>query len=131
MRNKAVLIRKIKKASKKLLKKILLSKVFHSAFRVAVIVVVVMLSLSVVYSLIDQKLSNNVIVSESEIVSRVSRLVTLPSEAPISIMRVSDANTLMNQNQFYKDVKEGDYVLAYKNMIILYDLREDKIVAMY
>ena len=53
----------------------------------------------------------------------------LPPEAPYEIVRVQDEEDLKKQNEFYKDVKEGDYILMYKKVAIIYDLRNNAIVA--
>jgi hypothetical protein len=43
---------------------------------------------------------------------------------------VEDGVNLQKQNLFYKDVKEGDYILIYKDVAVVYDLRSNTIVAM-
>ena len=121
--------KKIKLGGKKLLKKVLLSKVFHKGFRYSVIAIIVVLSLYGIYAIFNKDLTNNVIVSESEIINRVSKHISLPNDKPISVIRVDDADTLRKQNDFYKDVKTGEYVLIYEKTIIIYDLMNDSIVA--
>jgi hypothetical protein len=68
-------------------------------------------------------------VSQKEIVLKVSKHIDLPNEEPQEVVRVQDAQSLQAQNDFYKDVKEGDYILMYKNMAVIYDLRNDVVVA--
>jgi hypothetical protein len=87
-------------------------------------------SLYGVYNLVSKTFANEVVISKSEIVSRVSKLTPLPEGSPRDVVRVEDENNLKKQNEFYKDVKEGDYVLMYKDMAIIYDLRNNSIVAM-
>lgn len=74
-------------------------------------------------------IENNITVSESEIIRRVKTHTAVPNEDPLSMVRVQDADTLRAQNSFYKDVKEGDYVIVYSTEAIIYNLRDDKIVA--
>ncbi|MDQ1282166.1 MAG: hypothetical protein QG630_517, partial [Patescibacteria group bacterium] len=38
-----------------------------------------------------------------------------------SVMRVSDAKNLSIQDNLYKNVKNGDYIIVYKSMILVYD----------
>ena len=121
--------KKLKLESKRFFKKILLSKIFHKGFRLVMITIIVTSALYGVYAMFNKNLSDNVIVSESEIISRVAKLVSLPNTKILSLMRVDNADVLRKQNDFYKDVKEGEYVLAYEKMIIIYDLRNDAIVA--
>ena len=74
-------------------------------------------------------LSNTIVVSEAEIVARVRKHTTLPEGKPTSIVRVKDADALRAQHIFYKDVKEGDYIIMYPDRVIIYDLRDDSVVA--
>jgi hypothetical protein len=45
-----------------------------------------------------------------------------------ALVRVQDEETLRKQNTFYKDVREGEYILIYKNLAIIYDLRNNIVV---
>ena len=36
-------------------------------------------------------------------------------------MRVSNAKVLASQNELYKDIKNGDYIIVFKSMILVYD----------
>jgi hypothetical protein len=92
------------------------------------LIVVPMLYGSYIY--IGKTFANEVIVSQSEIIARVAKLTSLPQEDPYEIVRVQDQDDLRKQNPFYKDVKEGDYIIMYKNAAIIYDLRNNAIVAM-
>ena len=121
--------KKIKLQSKKLLKKVLLSKVFHRGFRLTVIAIIATTALYGAYALLNKDLADNVIVSESEIINRVSKHILLPKTSPISVIRVDDADLLRKQNDFYKDVKAGEYVLVYEKTIVIYDLMNDAIIA--
>ena len=120
---------RVKRRSKKILKAVLLSKIFDKGFRFVIFVIVVLSTLYGVYAFLDNRVTSNVIVSESEIIKRVSKLTDLPKEAPLSVARVEDAVDLQKQNAFYSNVKEGDYILAYKNTIVIYDLLNDVIVS--
>lgn len=78
---------------------------------------------------VSDTVSKTVVVSESEIIKRVAKFTSIPNEKPISIVRVEDAESLKEQHLFYKDVKEGDYVIVYEDRVIIYDLRGDRVVA--
>lgn len=78
--------------------------------------------------MISTTLAKTVVVSEGEIIRRVSLHTALPQEAPTSIVRVKDAETLRTQHIFYKDIKEGDYIIIYTNRVIIYDLRTDTVL---
>ena len=80
------------------------------------------------YLYIGKTFANEVVVSQSEIVARVAKLTSLPAEEPYEIVRVQDEEDLRKQNPFYKDVKEGQYILIYKNIAVIYDLRNNSII---
>ena len=121
--------KKIKRFLKQGIKSLLLSPVFHSTFKIISTAVVIVAMLYGSYFYVSKTFANEVVVSQSEIVARVGKLTSLPSEDPYEIVRVQDGEDLKKQNQFYKDVKEGDYILMYKNLAVIYDLRNNTIVA--
>jgi hypothetical protein len=121
--------KKLKRYAKLGAKSLLLSPLFHSAFKIIGMAAIVASMLYGSYSYISKTFANEVVVSQSEIVARVGKLVSLPGENPYEIVRVQDENDLRKQNPFYKDVKEGDYILMYKNLAVIYDLRNNVIVA--
>lgn len=121
--------RKVVLWSKKQIKKLLLLPSFHTFFRFFVTGLVLLSALYGVYAFIGKTLSEDVVISKSEIISRVEKLAVLPpGELPQAVVRVEDPETLQKQNSFYQGVKEGDYVLIYQNTAIIYDLINNKIV---
>ena len=78
--------------------------------------------------IISSTLAKTVVVSEGEILRRVALHTTMPQGKPTSIVRVKDAETLRVQHMFYKDIKEGDYIIIYSDRVIIYNLRSDIIV---
>ncbi len=118
----------IKRYTKQGLKSVLLSPVFHSSFKIIATAVLVSSMLYGSYLYIGKTFANEVVVSQSEIVARVGKLTLLPQEDPLEIVRVQDEEDLRKQNIFYKDVKEGEYILIYKNVAIIYDLQNNVIV---
>ena len=122
-------IRKIKRYAKIGVKSLLLSPAFHTSFKVFFGVLIASSLLYASYSYIGRTFANEVVVSQGEIVARVRKLTTLPAGNPSEIVRVQDEEDLKKQNSFYKDVKEGDYILMYKDMAVIYDLRANAIVA--
>ncbi len=75
----------------------------------------------VLYSVINSNKSNAESVTQDKIVSQLSKTINLPNEGLISVMRVSDAKNLSIQDNLYKNVKNGDYIIVYKSMILVYD----------
>ena len=79
--------------------------------------------------MIGKSFANEVVISKSEIVSRVSKLTSLPMGEPSDIVRVQDPEDLKKQNAFYKDIEEGDYILIYPTLAVIYNLRSNQVVA--
>lgn len=82
------------------------------------------------YAFIGNAVVNDVVVSKSEIVARVGKHIELPEGEPEAVVRVQDAETLQGQAPLYENVKEGDYILVYPSLAVVYDLRNDHIVAL-
>ena len=120
----------VKRYSKQTTKKVLLSKSFHTSFKLFVGFLILSSVIYGSYLYFNNSFANDVVVSQSEIISRVSKLVVLPSVAPDKVVRVEDAQILKSQSDFFGNTKDGDYILMYKNLVIVYDLRNNVIVAM-
>jgi len=119
--------KKIKNNFKKLLKNLLLSKTFYKIFQYTLFVGLFVVILFSLYFYLHQTIGKSVIVSESEILNRVGKQVVLPKDGLISVTRVQDAQALRSQNDFYKDIEEGNYIIIYKNEIIIYDFMGNKV----
>lgn len=120
--------KKIKRYAKQGIKRTLVSPVFYSSFKIIITAVVVTSMLYGSYLYIGKTFANEIVVSQSEIVARVGKLMSLPTEDPYEIVRVQDEEDLRKQNEFYKNIKEGQYILMYKNLAVIYDLRNNVIV---
>ena len=123
-------LKKFKRSLKQGVKSTLLSPMFHSTFRVVATVFVSSLLIYSSYFFIGKTFANEVVISQSEIIARVGKLTPLPPEEPYEIVRVQDEEALQKQNPFYKDIKEGDYILIYKNVAVIYDLRNNVILGL-
>ena len=121
-------VKKLKRYAKQVVRRVLLSPVFHSSFKIVTTAGIVVSMLYGSYLYIGKTFANEVVVSQSEIVARVAKLTSLPAEEPYEIVRVQDEEDLRKQNPFYKDVKEGQYILIYKNIAVIYDLRNNSII---
>jgi hypothetical protein len=75
----------------------------------------------ILYSIINSNRSNAESITQDKIISQLSKTINLPNEGLISVMRVSDAKSLSIQDNLYKNVKNGDYIIVYKSMILVYD----------
>lgn len=123
------LVKKLKRSSKNALKQLLLSPAFHVSCKLLLIIGAISVVLYGSYVFIGKSFANEVVISQSEIVARVGRLVTLPQEEPKKVVRVEDPENLRKQGEFFKDIKEGDYILMYPNLAVIYDLRNNRIVS--
>lgn len=114
---------------KKTTRKVLLSPTFQKTARNIMVGIIVVISLYGIMVYAKKALQHDVVVSKGEIIDRVSQHTTLPKGDPTSVVRVQDASRLQQQNAFYKDVSQGDYVIVFSSQVIIYNLREDRIVA--
>jgi hypothetical protein len=119
-----------KRYSKQTLRDLLLSKTFNKGFKVIIAVLVFGSALYGAYAFIGDSLAHEVVVSESEILERVGKHTELPEGKPEAIVRVQDPETLKAQNALYENVKEGDYIVMFPTLAVVYDLRNDHIVAL-
>lgn len=123
------LVKKMKRYSKQTLRSVLLSHTFHTSFKVVVGLIISSGLLYGSYLAIGTSFANEVVISKGEIVTRVGKLTSLPKEDPYDIVRVQDSEYLKKQNSFYKDIEEGDYILMYPHLAVIYNLRNNQIVA--
>lgn len=122
--------RATRRYGKQTLRDILLSKTFHSTFKVTVGLMIAGSALYGSYALIESRVANDVVVSKSEIIARIGKHIALPDEEPEALVRVQDAEALKKQVALYENVKEGDYILIYPSLAVVYDLRKDHIIAL-
>lgn len=119
-----------KRYGKQTLRDLLLSKTFHSSFKVLVGLLISGSALYGAYAFIGNSIANDVVVSKSEILARVAKHTPLPEGEPEAVVRVQDPESLKKQNNLYENVKEGDYIVIYPTLAVVYDLRNDHIVAL-
>ncbi|MDQ5962305.1 MAG: hypothetical protein QG653_112 [Patescibacteria group bacterium] len=117
-----------KNKTKKFIKSVLLSRSFQITVKTFLFLLLVSSFSYGTYALVGDSVAEDVIVSKSEIVKRVTELASLPVNDPQAVVRVEDAEKLQKQNDFYSTVKEGDYIVVYQDVAIIYDLRNDAIV---
>lgn len=75
----------------------------------------------VLYGVIKSNRTNAESITQDTVISQLSKTISLPDDGLISIMRVSDAKTLSTQDNLYKNVKNGDYIIVFKSMVLVYD----------
>jgi hypothetical protein len=122
--------RSTKRYGKQTLRDLLLSKTFHTSFKILLGLMISGSALYGAYAFIGNTLANDVVVSKSEILVRIAKHVELPKSEPEAVVRVQDAINLKKQNDFYSNIKEGDYIVMYQDLAIIYDLRNDAVVAL-
>ncbi len=84
-------------------------------------------TIGVSYKYVQAKMDETDSFSDTYILEKVSKHVALPSGKPLSLVRVEDPARLQKENPFYTNVKEGDYILAYPKLFIIYDAVHDEI----
>ncbi len=120
----------VKKLGKRALKSILLSPTTESAVKVFTVTLLLAGLFYGGYSVASTKFGGDVVISKSEILARVGRVTNLPEGKPEAIVRVQDPESLKKQNPFYSNVSEGDYIVMYPTLAIVYSLKNDRIVSL-
>ena len=119
-----------KRFGKQTLRDILLSKTFHKSFKVLIGFMIAGTALYGAYAFIDNSISGDVVISQSEILFRVSKHTHLPTSEPSAGGRERDAETRKKESAFDEKIKEGDYIIIYPELAVIYDLRDDSIVGL-
>jgi hypothetical protein len=127
---KVPLGKRTRRAVKLTLRDMLLSKTFHAGFKIVFGLLITGSMFYGAYAFIGTTVEKDVVVSKSEIIARIARHTELPHENPEAVVRVQDAETLQKQAALYENVKEGDYIVVYSTLAVVYDLRNDRIVAL-
>ncbi len=124
------LARNTKRYGKQTLRDLLLSKTFHGAFKMIIGLLISGSALYGAYAFIGNSVANDIVVSKSEIIARIAKHTQLPEGDPEAVVRVQDPETLQKENNLYENVKEGDYIVIYPTLAVVYDLRNDHIIAL-
>jgi len=112
---------------KKNKRKISFRKIFNF-FCLATVSVVIIVSISSFGLTIYSKRSKAGIITQENVISRLKQHIFLPGEEElILIQRVFLAESLRQQDIFFINVKDGDYLIKYNNMSIIYDYNNDYI----
>lgn len=119
-----------KRYGKQTLRDLLLSKTFHAGFKLLVGIAIGGSALYGAYAFIGNSVAQEVVISESEILTRIKKHTPLPDEKPESVARVQDPEALRGQAGLYENIKVGDYIVIYKSVAVVYDLRNDRIIAL-
>lgn len=76
---------------------------------------------TVIYGIIFGTKTNAESITQDTVLSQLEEHLFLPEVEPISLMRVSNAKELAAQDVFYKDIKNGDYIIVFENLLLIYD----------
>lgn len=79
------------------------------------------------YKYVQAKMQETSSFSDKFILQKVRNLTPLPDGNPESLVRVENPEKLRGENPFYSDIKEGDYIIAYPKMFIIYDALHNEI----
>ena len=63
-------------------------------------------------------------ISQKTVLNKLSQTLVLPDQAPSDLRRVSNADQLAKEDPFYKNVQNGDYIIFFKNMIVIFDFNK-------
>jgi hypothetical protein len=74
---------------------------------------------------VDSKLTDDQV---SELVARVGKFLVVPGDEKPTVVVISGASQLAEQQSFYKGAKDGDILILYSSRAIIYDVRANKLV---
>jgi hypothetical protein len=80
------------------------------------------------YKYVQAKMAETDTFSDVYILEKVGGKIALPEGAPISLVRVDDAEKLKKEHDFYKEVKEGYYIIVYPKLFVIYDAVHDEVI---
>ncbi len=64
-------------------------------------------------------------VSKDNLIENIRKHVDLPVGNPEQVFRVQDATVIKKEGEFYKDAQDGDWVVIYNSIAVIYDGRKD------
>ncbi len=80
-----------------------------------------------IYAFFLKNKTNAESINQTTILNQLSKNIILPKEEIINIMRISNAKELSSQDKFYENIENGDYILIFKNMSMIYDFDKNLI----
>ncbi len=109
---------------KKNKRRISFAKLFKLGFLFASFI---MITLSILYVISTNNKSAAESINQELVLSELRKSIILPENIPNNMFRVSDSKVLSTQNDFYTNVKNGDYIIVYEEIQLIYDF-ENKLI---
>ena len=103
---------------KKNQRRISFSKLFKLVFVCIAFISILFVS---VYAIFLNNRTSAESINQATVLEHLSKNLVLPQEEVNSVMRVSNAKELSSQEEFYKDVKNGDYIIIFDKLVLIYD----------
>lgn len=95
-----------------------LGKLLRLAF---VSIALVFILIAAFYGIIMGSKTSAESINQEMVLEKLGTQLVLPEVEPNKVMRVSDAKELALQDEFYKNVKNGDYIILYDNLMLIYN----------
>jgi hypothetical protein len=73
------------------------------------------------YIIIHEIETNAESITQDTVLDQLSKQIILPEEDPTSMMRIQDSKSLIKQDIFYKNIDNGDYIIVFSNLVLIYD----------
>ena len=99
-------------------KRLSLSRIFRFAF---ISVALVFAVGATFYGIIMSNKTNAESITQEMVLERLGEHLVLPETEPTKIMRVSEAKELATQDEFYETIKNGDYIIVYDNLSLIFN----------
>ncbi|MEN9338639.1 MAG: hypothetical protein RI945_364 [Candidatus Parcubacteria bacterium] len=81
----------------------------------------------VIYGFVISNKTSAESITQDTVLSELAKHIILPEEELVNLMRVQDAKNLVKQDVFYKNVKNGDYIIVYPSMVFVYNFDDNLI----
>lgn len=76
---------------------------------------------SVIYGLAISNKTRAESITQDVVLNDLSKQIILPNETPVKIIRIQEVKNLIKQDSFYKDAENGDYIIVFEKMAIIYN----------
>lgn len=98
-------------------------------FKIIIILAVVLAAVSVTFYFLNRTGYINLPPTDEQILAQLKTIILLPDDVTPTMAVVMDAPTLIKQQpDFFANVKNGDRLIIYPDLVILYDYNSNKII---
>lgn len=97
-------------------------------FALLLVLFVIVVGASSLYVYMQKHVLETSSFSDEYILEKLGKHMPLPEGYPISLVRVEDSEALKKELPFQTKLKNGDYIIVYPRLYIIYDAQHDTVV---